>query len=128
MALFPDAPTTRGQRHLRTLIQAQREGIAAGVLFVIQREDARSFHPHDAADPAFGHWLREAAQAGVRVEAYRCLVTPEAMTLELRHPRRAISIKSSPPRRGRARVGVNSCLSNPIAHHPLTTSSPCISD
>ncbi len=81
VALFPDAPTTRGQRHLRTLMQAQREGIAAGVLFVIQREDARSFHPHDAADPAFGHWLREAAQAGVRVEAYRCLVTPEAMTL-----------------------------------------------
>ena len=82
VALFPDAPTTRGQRHLRTLMQAQREGIAAGVLFVIQREDARSFHPHDAADPEFGHWLREAAQAGVLVEAYRCLVTPEAMTLD----------------------------------------------
>lgn len=85
-ALFPDAPTTRGQRHLRTLIQAHREGIAAGVLFIIQREDARCFSPYDAADPEFGRWLREAAKAGVVVDAYRCKVSPEAMVLDMPVP------------------------------------------
>lgn len=81
-ALFPDAPTTRGARHLRTLIEALRAGLDAGVLFVIQREDARTLSPFDAADPDFGRALREAAAAGVAIQAYRCRVTPERMTLE----------------------------------------------
>jgi sugar fermentation stimulation protein A len=47
------------------------------VLFVVQREDASRFAPHDATDPAFGATLRAAAQAGVEVRALRCRVTPE---------------------------------------------------
>lgn len=81
-ALFPDAPTLRGARHLRTLVHALASGIAAGVLFVIQREDARSFAPYDAADPEFGRLLREAARAGVEVHAYKCKVCPQAMVLD----------------------------------------------
>ena len=80
-ALFPDAPTTRGVRHVRTLIEAVRAGLEAGVLFVIQREDAEVLSPFDAADPDFGRALREATAAGVTVLAYRCRVTPERITL-----------------------------------------------
>ena len=86
IALFPDAPTTRGQRHLRELIRAVEEGIPAGVLFIIQRNDARVFRPFDAADPEFGRWLRIAAKAGVAVEAYGCSVTPEVMVLDAQVP------------------------------------------
>ena len=85
-ALFPDAPTMRGVRHLRTLIEAVRAGLEAGVLFIIQREDARVLSPFDAADPDFGRALRDAAAAGVVIEAYRCRVTPERMTLDERVP------------------------------------------
>lgn len=74
-ALFPDAPTTRGQRHLRELIAAVERGERAAILFVIQRDDARRFAPHDQADPIFGKILRQAAQAGVEVHAWRCQVS-----------------------------------------------------
>lgn len=80
-ALFPDAPTERGTRHMGTLARARRAGLRAAVLFVVQRQDAHAFAPHDAADPEFGRALRRAARAGVEVYAYRCRVTPRAVTI-----------------------------------------------
>lgn len=82
LALFPDAPTTRGARHLHTLVHALQHGIDAGVLFIIQRDDAEVLRPFDTADPAFGVALRAAAAAGVAVLAYRCHITPQAVTLD----------------------------------------------
>lgn len=79
IALFPDAPTERGTRHLRELIRASREGFGAYVIFLIQRDDARAFRPNDLTDPDFGRTLREAAQAGVQVRAYTCRVTEEGV-------------------------------------------------
>jgi sugar fermentation stimulation protein A len=78
---FPDAPTERGAKHLRGLIQAAREGYGAYVLFVIQMSDVRYLHPIDATDPIFGATLREAASAGVQILAMDCHVTPESMTI-----------------------------------------------
>lgn len=80
-ALFPDAPTQRGTRHLRDLAQAKREGFRAAILFVIQREDAEAFSPNDEMDREFGKALREAAREGVEVYAYACRVTPEEIEL-----------------------------------------------
>ncbi|MDI3480930.1 MAG: sugar fermentation stimulation protein [Tepidanaerobacteraceae bacterium] len=74
MALFPDAPTERGTKHLLELVEAKREGFGAGVCFVIQREDADAFSPNDAMDTSFGRALRAAARAGVDVFAVRCRV------------------------------------------------------
>ena len=78
---FPDAPTTRGVKHLKGLAQAAKEGFGAYVLFVIQMEDVRYLHPNDATDPAFGAALREAAAAGVTVLAMDCAVTPDTMII-----------------------------------------------
>jgi sugar fermentation stimulation protein A len=78
-AAFPDAPTKRGRRHVRELQAAVEVGERAVVVFVVQREDAREFTPHDATDPAFGTTLRAAADAGVEVRALRCRVTPESI-------------------------------------------------
>lgn len=75
-ALFPDAPTLRGVRHLRDLMACHAAGEAAAVLFVVQRADAQCLRPHDEADPLFGQTLRRAAAAGVRALAYRCRVSP----------------------------------------------------
>ena len=79
---FPDAPTLRGAKHLRELTQLAREGCGAYVLFVIQMTDVAYLHPNDATDPAFGKALREAAQAGVRVMAMDCHITPDSMVIQ----------------------------------------------
>ncbi len=70
-ALFPDAPTLRGARHMKHLTKALKERIAvdAKVLFVIQRPDADVFSPNDPTDPIFAHELREASKNGVGVHA-----------------------------------------------------------
>ncbi len=81
VALFPDAPTSRGVKHLHSLIQAAAEGHQAGAIFVVQRSDAACLSPHDESDPEFGRALRDAREAGVDVLAYRCSVSPEEITL-----------------------------------------------
>ena len=78
---FPDAPTTRGVKHIRELIRARELGYGAYILFVIQMENVKYLHPNDATDPAFGKALREAAEAGVQILAASCTVTPEEMKI-----------------------------------------------
>jgi len=67
--LFPDAPTTRGARHMRHLAHALSVGDVddAAVVFVIQRPDAEIFSPHDGNDTEFGNALREARKQAVRI-------------------------------------------------------------
>ncbi|HEY7677178.1 MAG TPA: DNA/RNA nuclease SfsA [Candidatus Methylomirabilis sp.] len=92
VALFPDAPTSRGRRHVEALTRAVRrapppggpagaERTEAAVVFVVQRGDADWFCPNGAADPAFARALVRAAAAGVRIMAYRCRVTRKGVTL-----------------------------------------------
>lgn len=86
IAMFPDAPTIRGQKHVRSLASAVAQGHRASVLFVVQRPDATSFTPNDAGDPAFGVALRQAHAAGVNVYACSCRLTLEEITLDKRLP------------------------------------------
>lgn len=81
-ALFPDAPTERGVKHLHSLMRCVQEGHRAMALFVIQMKGVRSFSPHDAMHPAFGEALRQAKDAGVDIRAYDCRVTQQGMTIE----------------------------------------------
>ena len=81
VGLFPDAPTIRGVKHLRSLMAAREAGHDAAVVFVIQRIDAEAFAPHDVADPLLGTTLREARDAGVAIWAYRCHVTESSIEL-----------------------------------------------
>jgi len=80
-ALFPDAPTARGRRHLEQLVRARREGWRAAVVFIIQRADARTFSPFAARDPEFARALWRARAQGVEVYAYRCTVDLTEVTL-----------------------------------------------
>ncbi|MDE7262582.1 MAG: DNA/RNA nuclease SfsA, partial [Oscillospiraceae bacterium] len=79
---FPDAPTERGVKHLRGLQRAAALGYRAAVFFVIQMKGATRFRPNDKTHPAFGAALREAAENGVGVYAYGCLVTPDSLELD----------------------------------------------
>jgi len=80
-ALFPDAVSARGQKHLRELMEVVRLGHRGVNLFVVQRGDGESVSPADAIDPAYGAQLREAARAGVELLAYRAQVTRSEIRL-----------------------------------------------
>ncbi len=85
-ALFPDAPTLRGVKHLNSLIEAKRQGYRAAVVFVVQRHDPERFKPYDSADPLLGQTLRKAVAEGVEAFAYRCRVSEKEITLAERIP------------------------------------------
>jgi sugar fermentation stimulation protein A len=86
VALFPDAVTLRGRRHVTELAEALNEGYRACVLFVIQRTDARVFAPNDETDPKFSEALRDAASNGVEVYAYSSEFRENVITLRDRVP------------------------------------------
>jgi sugar fermentation stimulation protein A len=68
-ALFPDSPTTRGQKHLKTLMEVKKQGQRAAMLYMIQRPDVRKFAAAKEIDPAYALLLREAFHQGVEVYA-----------------------------------------------------------
>ena len=74
-ALFPDAPTARGARHLRELTAHARTGGASLLAFVVQGSGARAVAPHADLDPEFAAALTEAHRARVRVLGFSCEVT-----------------------------------------------------
>ena len=86
LAKFPDAPTERGAKHLRELIQAKKEGYEAAVLFVIQMKGVKEFRPNEERDKNFASALREAAAAGVRILAYDCHVKVGNVMIENKIP------------------------------------------
>ena len=80
VALFPDAPTKRGSRHMLELIGALQYGRAA-VCFVIQRDDVKEFRPYHQNDPNFSDSLMQAAENGVEVYAYCCRVNLDEISI-----------------------------------------------
>ena len=81
VALFPDAPTARGRRHLEELAQAVGEGTGAAVAFVVQRPDAYAFGP-SPIDPEFARAFERALAAGVGTFALVCSFDGEGLGLE----------------------------------------------
>lgn len=67
---FPDAVTTRGQKHLEELIHIREQGDRAVLFFCVQHEGIDVVGPADAIDPDYGSLLRHAVAAGVEVLAY----------------------------------------------------------
>ena len=70
VALFPDAPTARGRRHLLEMIEALRQGYRCVIIFVVQRDDAMVFRPNSDTDPEFSKALQKACSSGVEAIAY----------------------------------------------------------
>lgn len=82
VAMFPDAPTERGVKHLHELCKAMDDGFEAYLLLVIQMKEIRLFRPNTATHPAFAEALQMAAARGVQILAMDCVVTPESMTID----------------------------------------------
>lgn len=80
-ALFPDAVTTRGKKHLETLVRAKKAGFRACMLYVVQRSDVVRFAPADSIDPEYGKSLRWARENGVEIFVVRALVSPHKIEI-----------------------------------------------
>lgn len=83
VAMFPDAPTERGVKHVEELAACVSEGFEAYVLFVVQMKEISRVRPHDEMHRAFGDALREAFRRGVHVLAIDCIVSPEEIIPDL---------------------------------------------
>lgn len=81
-AMFPDAPTERGLKHLRELISCKEQGYGAAVLFVIKMKGITCFRPNDDTHPDFGRVLRNAQAVGVNIMAMDCVVSPDSLTID----------------------------------------------
>lgn len=82
IAMFPDAPTERGVKHINELVSLLNEGYEAYILFVIQMKEVCLFRPNDITHKAFGDALRKAEKAGVRIIAVNCNVTENAIEID----------------------------------------------
>lgn len=86
VAQFPDAVTTRGQKHIRELVELIEKGHTAELVFVIQRTDCTSFSPADDIDPEYGCLLRESIEKGLKVSPYSCMLNADSVELDTKMP------------------------------------------
>ncbi len=82
LAVFPDAPTERGRKHLCELSRLAGKGYSAEMMFVIQTSGVKAFTPNRETDPAFCSALRDAEKAGVFIRALWCETEPDSMSIK----------------------------------------------
>lgn len=83
---FPDAVTSRGQKHLRELMEVLAAGHRAVLLFCVQHEGISRVQAADEIDPDYGRLLRQAHAQGVEVLAYRTSITDTCIRLDTALP------------------------------------------
>ena len=82
LALFPDSVSTRGQKHLKDLMELKEEGLRAVMLYVVNREDVNEFSPAEEIDPKYAALLKEANDKGVEILAYQCSLSENEIVLK----------------------------------------------
>ena len=80
-AIFPDAVTQRGTKHLRELEAMVKAGQRAVIFFCVQRQDVHKFRPADEIDPVYADTLRTVIGQGVEALAYQARVQPDEVKL-----------------------------------------------
>ena len=80
-ALFPDAVTSRGKKHLETLVKVKQQGMRAVMLYVIQRTDVEIFSTAKQIDPEYAKALKIAFEKGVEIISLQVKVTPEEIEI-----------------------------------------------
>jgi len=81
-ALFPDAVTERGLKHLNELYELKKAGARAVMLYVIQREDVTHYTLKNTIDPAYANRAAELKDLGLEIYPYQCLLTTNEIKIE----------------------------------------------
>ncbi|WP_374723344.1 DNA/RNA nuclease SfsA [Calidifontibacillus erzurumensis] len=82
VAMFPDAPTKRGTKHVLELVNAVQNGFDGVILFVVQMEGCMFFTPHKEMDWEFADALKFATSNGVKILAYDSIVNEDELILK----------------------------------------------
>ncbi|MBR0494861.1 MAG: DNA/RNA nuclease SfsA [Treponema sp.] len=83
VALFPDAPTLRGLKHVRELTTFSKSGeYECMVLIIVQMKGCKYFTPNRETHPDFADALKKANTAGVKIIAVECDVIPESLVAD----------------------------------------------
>ncbi len=81
-ALFPDAPTERGVKHLRELCTCVKDGYEAYIIFVVQMKGVYSFSPNEETHREFAQALYECKVSGVNILCVDCIVCPDSIVID----------------------------------------------
>ncbi len=81
IALFPDAPTERGVKHINELIKCKSEGYGAYIVFVIQMDKIKYFTPNIKTHKAFADALIKAEKCGVKIVCVDSIVTKNSIEI-----------------------------------------------
>jgi len=84
IAMFPDAVTARGSKHLKELIRLHGEGYRAAIIFCVQMGGVSGFAPAADIDPVYAGTLSAAVSGGVLALACRAEVSPEGILVKER--------------------------------------------
>ncbi|MBR9727727.1 DNA/RNA nuclease SfsA [Shewanella intestini] len=79
---FPDAVTTRGQKHLRELMAMVQQGHRAVLLFVVQHSGISTVKAASHIDQQYADLLHEAINMGVEVLAYKVAMSTKGVNIE----------------------------------------------
>ena len=82
LAEFPDAVTSRGSKHLKTLIEATKKGYKTYLLFLIQIQGVTGFKIAKDIDKEYYKNYKLAKKAGVKFLAYRCKISSKEIKIE----------------------------------------------
>ena len=83
-ALFPDAPTERGQKHINDLMKLKEIGHRVCMFYLVQREDIEIFTPSKEIDPKYSELLGNAYKRGLEILVYKCKLTPQSIEIDQR--------------------------------------------
>lgn len=82
VAMFPDAPTLRGVKHINELCEAINQGYEAYIIFVVQMKGVNLFTPNYETHKEFGEALKKAQKNGVIIICLDCNVTSDSISAD----------------------------------------------
>ena len=82
VAMFPDAPTERGRKHIYEMIDAVKNGCEGNIFFLIQMKDIKEFKANDITDVEFAKALSEAKNQGVKILVYTSIITENSINVD----------------------------------------------
>lgn len=82
IAMFPDAPTERGVKHIQELVSCVENGYEACLFFVVQMKGVHKFIPNHKTHKEFADILKLAQEKGVKILVYDCVVTENSINID----------------------------------------------
>ncbi|UCE88839.1 MAG: DNA/RNA nuclease SfsA, partial [Pseudomonadota bacterium] len=86
VAVFPDAVSRRGAKHLRELVRVLEQGDRAAIVYCVARSDVHALRVAHEIDPDYAKALNAALAAGVEALAYQAQLATQGVALNRRLP------------------------------------------